>query len=235
MILKVEEIHTFYGKIHTLKGISLDINTAEIVSLIGPNGAGKSTLLKSLLRIVPISEGRIHFDGRQIESLSTDHIVKAGISYVPEGRRVFPLLSVVENLEMGAYVRSDTRSIGDDIEKIFDLFPELKGRRKQLGGSMSGGEQQMLAIGRALMGKPKLVLMDEPSLGLAPVLVDRIFEMITRLNHQGIAILLVEQNAHMALSIASRALVLETGQIVLRGDASELEGNDQIKRTYLGL
>ena len=235
MILNVEEIHTFYEKIHALKGISLDIDRAEIVSVIGPNGAGKSTLLKSLLHIVPISEGRIHFDGKQIESLPTDHIVKAGISYVPEGRRIFPLLSVVENLEMGAYVRSDTRSIADDIEKIFDLFPELKDRRKQLGGSMSGGEQQMLAIGRALMGKPKLVLMDEPSLGLAPVLVDRIFDMITRLNHQGIAILLVEQNAHLALNIASRGLVLEIGQIVLSGDASELEGNDQVKRTYLGL
>ncbi len=235
MILKVEEIHTYYGNIHALKGLSLDVNPGEIVSLIGSNGAGKTTFLKSILGIVPPREGHIYFAGRPIENLATNHIVKSGIAYVPEGRRIFPLLTVVENLEMGAYLRSDKGEIGEDIEKFFQLFPQLNLRRKQLGGSLSGGEQQMLALGRGLMGRPKLLLMDEPSLGLAPVLVDQIFEIIKRLNEEGITILLVEQNSQMALRIAGRGAVLEIGKIVLVGSASELIENEQVKRTYLGM
>lgn len=235
MILKVEEIHTYYGNIHALKGISMDVNPGEIVALIGPNGAGKTTLLKSILGMVPPRQGSIHFDGRPIEHLSTEQIVRSGISYVPEGRRIFPLLTLKENLEMGAYLRSDRDEIAKDIEKIFQLFPQLASRQKQWGGSLSGGEQQMLALGRGLMGRPKLLLMDEPSLGLAPVLVDQIFEMIKRLNEQEVTILLVEQNAQMALSIANRGAVLEAGKIALMGMASDLIEDEQVKRTYLGM
>jgi branched-chain amino acid transport system ATP-binding protein len=235
MILKVEEIHTYYGNIHALKGISMDANPGEVVALIGPNGAGKTTLLKSILGMVPPRQGSVLFDGRPIERLSTEEIVRSGISYVPEGRRIFPLLTLKENLEMGAYLRSDRDEIAKDIEKIFQLFPQLASRQNQLGGSLSGGEQQMLALGRGLMGRPKLLLMDEPSLGLAPVLVDLIFEMIKRLNDQGVTILLVEQNAQMALSIANRGAVLETGKIALMGMASDLIEDEQVKRTYLGM
>jgi branched-chain amino acid transport system ATP-binding protein len=235
MILKIEELHTYYGSIHALKGISMEVSPGKIVALIGPNGAGKTTLLKSILGMVPPRNGHILFDGNPIHSLPTEQIVRSGISYVPEGRRIFPLLTVVENLEMGAYLRSDRDEIATDIEKILELFPQLKDRRKQLGGSLSGGEQQMLALGRGLLGRPKLLLMDEPSLGLAPVLVDQIFEMTTRLNDEGITILLVEQNAQMALSIASSAAVLENGTIALMGSASELIENEQVKRTYLGI
>jgi len=235
MILKVEEIHTYYGNIHALKGISMDANPGEVVALIGPNGAGKTTLLKSILGMVPPRQGSVLFDGRPIERLSTEEIVRSGISYVPEGRRIFPLLTLKENLEMGAYLRSDRDEIAKDIEKIFQLFPQLASRQNQLGGSLSGGEQQMLALGRGLMGRPKLLLMDEPSLGLAPVLVDLIFEMIKRLNDQGVTILLVEQNAQMALSIANRGAVLEAGKIALMGMASDLIEDEQVKRTYLGM
>jgi branched-chain amino acid transport system ATP-binding protein len=235
MILKIEELHTYYGNIHALKGISMEVSPGKIVALIGPNGAGKTTLLKSILGMVPPRNGHILFDGNPIQSLPTEQIVRSGISYVPEGRRIFPLLTVVENLEMGAYLRSDRDEIAKDIEKIFELFPQLRDRRKQLGGSLSGGEQQMLALGRGLLGRPKLLLMDEPSLGLAPVLVDQIFEMTTRLNEEGITILLVEQNAQMALSIASSAAVLENGTIALMGSASELIENEQVKHTYLGM
>lgn len=235
MILKVEEIHTYYGNIHALKGISMDANPGEVVALIGPNGAGKTTLLKSILGMVPPRQGSVLFDGRPIERLSTEEIVRSGISYVPEGRRIFPLLTLKENLEMGAYLRSDRDEIAKDIQKIFQLFPQLASRQNQLGGSLSGGEQQMLALGRGLMGRPKLLLMDEPSLGLAPVLVDQIFEMIKRLNDQGVTILLVEQNAQMALSIAHRGAVLETGKIALMGLASDLIEDEQVKRTYLGM
>jgi branched-chain amino acid transport system ATP-binding protein len=180
-------------------------------------------------------EGHIYFDGSSIEHLPTEKIVKAGISYVPEGRRIFPLLTVLENLELGAYLNTNKKEITEDIEKFFQLFPQLRERRKQLGGSLSGGEQQMLAIGRGLMARPRLLLMDEPSLGLAPVLVDLIFEMIKRLNDEGITILLVEQNALMALDIATRGAAIETGQIVLMGSGSDLIGNEQVKRTYLGI
>jgi branched-chain amino acid transport system ATP-binding protein len=235
MILKIEELHTYYGSIHALKGISMEVSPGKIVALIGPNGAGKTTLLKSILGMVPPRSGHVLFDGNPIQGLPIEQIVRSGISYVPEGRRIFPLLTVVENLEMGAYLRSDRDEIVKDIEKIFELFPQLKDRRKQLGGSLSGGEQQMLALGRGLLGRPKLLLMDEPSLGLAPVLVDQIFEMTTRLNDEGITILLVEQNAQMALSIASSAAVLENGTIALMGSASELIENEQVKRTYLGM
>lgn len=235
MILKVEEIHTYYGNIHALKGISIVVDLGEMVALIGANGAGKTTLLKSILGMVPPRHGSIHFDGRPIERLSTEQIVRSGISYVPEGRRIFPLLTVDENLEMGAYLRSDGDEVAKDIEKIFQLFPQLASRRNQLGGSLSGGEQQMLALGRGLMGRPKLLLMDEPSLGLAPVLVDQIFEMIKRLNDQGVTILLVEQNAQMALSIAHRGAVMETGRIGLMGLAPNLIEDEQVKRTYLGM
>lgn len=235
MILKIEELHTYYGSIHALKGISMEVSPGKIVALIGPNGAGKTTLLKSILGMVPPRSGHIFFDGTHIESLPTEQIVRSGISYVPEGRRIFPLLTVVENLEMGAYLRSDRDEIAKDIEKIFELFPQLKDRRKQLGGSLSGGEQQMLALGRGLLGRPKLLLMDEPSLGLAPVLVDQIFEMTTRLNEQGITILLVEQNAQMALSVASSAAVLENGRIALMRSAADLIEDEQVKRTYLGM
>jgi len=235
MILKIEELHAYYGSIHALKGISMEVSPGKIVALIGPNGAGKTTLLKSILGMVPPRSGHILFDGNPIQGLPTEQIVRSGISYVPEGRRIFPLLTVVENLEMGAYLRSDRDEIAKDIEKIFELFPHLKDRRKQLGGSLSGGEQQMLALGRGLLGRPKLLLMDEPSLGLAPVLVDHIFEMTTRLNEDGITILLVEQNAQMALSIASSAAVLENGTIALMGSASELIENEQVKHTYLGM
>jgi branched-chain amino acid transport system ATP-binding protein len=235
VILKVEEIHTYYGSIHALKGISMDVNLGEMVALIGPNGAGKTTLLKSILGMAPPRQGSIHFYGRPIERLSTEQIVKSGISYVPEGRRIFPLLTVSENLEMGAYLRPDRDEIAKDMEKVFQLFPQLSSRQSQLGGSLSGGEQQMLALGRGLMGRPKLLLMDEPSLGLAPVLVDQIFEMIKRLNDQGVTILLVEQNAQVALSIAKRGAVLETGKIALMGLASDLIEDEQVKRTYLGM
>lgn len=235
MILKVEEIHTYYGNIHALKGISIVVDLGEMVALIGANGAGKTTLLKSILGMVPPRHGSIHFDGRPIERLSTEQIVRSGISYVPEGRRIFPLLTVDENLEMGAYLRSDGDEVAKDIEKIFQLFPQLASRRNQLGGSLSGGEQQMLALGRGLMGRPKLLLMDEPSLGLAPVLVDQIFKMIKRLNDQGVTILLVEQNAQMALSIAHRGAVMETGRIGLMGLAPNLIEDEQVKRTYLGM
>jgi branched-chain amino acid transport system ATP-binding protein len=235
VILKIEDIHTYYGKIHALKGISMEVNLGEMLALIGPNGAGKTTLLKSILGIVPPREGSIHFDGKPIERLSTEQIVRSGICYVPEGRRVFPLLTVKENLEMGAYLRPDRDEITKDVEKIFQLFPQLASRQNQLGGSLSGGEQQMLALGRGLMGRPKLLLMDEPSLGLAPVLVDQIFEMIKRLNDQGVTILLVEQNAQMALSIANRGAVLETGKIALMGLASDLIEDEQVKHTYFGM
>jgi len=218
-----------------LNGISMAVARGEIGALIGGNGAGKTTLLKSILGMVPPRQGSIHFDGRPIERLSTEQIVRFGISYVPEGRRIFPLLTVKENLEIGAYLRSDGDEILKDIEKIFQLFPQLANRQKQLGGSLSGGEQQMLALGRGLMGRPRLLLMDEPSLGLSPVLIDHIFEMIKRLNEQGITILLVEQNALMALSITTRGAVIETGEIALTGSASDLIENEQVKRTYLGM
>jgi len=235
MILHVENLHVYYGRARVLKEISLDVNEGDILTLIGSNGAGKSTFLKTIMGMVPAHQGQILFKGENIINLPTAQIVKAGISYVPEGRRIFPLLSVMENLEIGAYLRSDKKELIKDIDYVFNLFKQLYDRRKQLGGSLSGGEQQMLALGRALMGHPRLLLMDEPSLGLSPILVDQIFDIIQSINKEGISIILVEQNAQMALNIADQGIVIETGRIVIRGSANELKNNEQVKNSYLGM
>ena len=233
-MLKVEELDVYYGNIHALKGISLEVNEGEIVTLIGANGAGKSTLLKTLSGLLKPKAGHINYMGNSIAGKPARGIVKAGISHVPEGRRVFANMTVEENLELGAYLRKDTKEMRKDFEKVYELFPRLLERRKQLSGTLSGGEQQMLAMGRAIMAKPKLLLLDEPSMGLAPLMVKTIFQIIEEINREGTTILLVEQNANVALSIANRAYVVETGQVVLSGDASELQASDEIKKAYLG-
>ncbi|MFP3918860.1 ABC transporter ATP-binding protein [Lysinibacillus telephonicus] len=233
-MLKVNNIDVFYGNIHALKDISLEVNEGEIVTLIGANGAGKSTLLKTLSGLLKPKNGNILYLTQQIAGKPAQTIVKSGISHVPEGRRVFSNMSVEENLELGAYLRNDRDGIKKDIDYVYELFPILDERRKQLSGTLSGGEQQMLAMGRALMAKPKLLLMDEPSMGLAPLVVKKIFEIIKTVNSQGTTVLLVEQNANMALSIADRAYVLETGKIVLSGTAKELQESEQVKAAYLG-
>jgi branched-chain amino acid transport system ATP-binding protein len=233
-MLKIEEINVFYGNIHALKGVSLDINEGEIVTLIGANGAGKSTLLKTISGLLKPKNGNILFEGQSISGKVAQAIVKQGLSHVPEGRRVFANMSVEENLELGAYLRKDKQGIKEDFEKVYNLFPRLLERRKQLSGTLSGGEQQMLAMGRALMARPKLLLLDEPSMGLAPLLVKTIFSIIEEINKSGTTILLVEQNANMALSIADRAYVIETGKIVLSGSSDELNQSDQIRMAYLG-
>jgi branched-chain amino acid transport system ATP-binding protein len=233
-MLKIEEINVFYGNIHALKGVSLDINEGEIVTLIGANGAGKSTLLKTISGLLKPKNGNILFEGQSISGKVAQAIVKQGLSHVPEGRRVFANMSVEENLELGAYLRNDKQGIKEDFEKVYNLFPRLLERRKQLSGTLSGGEQQMLAMGRALMARPKLLLLDEPSMGLAPLLVKTIFSIIEEINKSGTTILLVEQNANMALSIADRAYVIETGKIVLSGSSDELNQSDQIRMAYLG-
>ena len=212
-MLKIEDINVYYGNIHALKGVSLDINEGEIVTLIGANGAGKSTLLKTISGLLKPKNGSILFEGQSISGKVAQTIVKQGLSHVPEGRRVFANMSVEENLELGAYLRKDKQGIKEDFEKVYNLFPRLLERRKQLSGTLSGGEQQMLAMGRALMARPKLLLLDEPSMGLAPLLVKTIFRIIEEINKSGTTILLVEQNANMALSIADRAYVIETGKI----------------------
>jgi branched-chain amino acid transport system ATP-binding protein len=234
LILKLDNIHTYYGTIHALKGISLDVREGEIVTLIGANGAGKSTTLRSINGLNHPREGTIEFQGKDITNEAPHEIVKMGISQSPEGRRVFSRMSVLENLEMGAYQRDDKPGIREDLERVYDLFPRLKERRTQKAGTLSGGEQQMLAIGRALMARPKLLLLDEPSMGLAPIFVDKIFEIIMEINSQGTPILLVEQNALMALDAASRGYVLETGQVALADDAKALRQNEQVRKTYLG-
>jgi branched-chain amino acid transport system ATP-binding protein len=234
LILKLENIHTYYGTIHALKGISLDVREGEIVTLIGANGAGKSTTLRSINGLNHPREGTIEFQGKDITNDEPHEIVKMGISQSPEGRRVFSRMSVFENLEMGAYQRTDKPGIREDLDRVYDLFPRLKERRTQKAGTLSGGEQQMLAIGRALMARPKLLLLDEPSMGLAPIFVDKIFEIIMEINGQGTPILLVEQNALMALDAASRGYVLETGQVALADDAKALRQNEQVRKTYLG-
>jgi branched-chain amino acid transport system ATP-binding protein len=234
LILKLDDIHTYYGTIHALKGISLEVREGEIVTLIGANGAGKSTTLRSINGLNHPREGTIQFQGKDITNEAPHEIVKMGISQSPEGRRVFSRMSVFENLEMGAYQRNDKAGIREDLERVYDLFPRLKERRMQKAGTLSGGEQQMLAIGRALMARPKLLLLDEPSMGLAPIFVDKIFEIIMEINGQGTPILLVEQNALMALDAANRGYVLETGRIALSGDAKELRDNEQVHKTYLG-
>ncbi|MBX9973518.1 ABC transporter ATP-binding protein [Cytobacillus firmus] len=233
-MLKINDINVYYGNIHALKGVSLDINEGEIVTLIGANGAGKSTLLKTISGLLKPKNGDILFQGKPISGKLAQTIVKQGLSHVPEGRRVFSNMSVEENLELGAYLRKDKQGIREDFEKVYELFPRLHERRKQLSGTLSGGEQQMLAMGRALMARPKLLLLDEPSMGLAPLLVKIIFKIIEEINQSGTTILLVEQNANMALSIAHRAYVIETGKIVLSGSSEELNQSEQIKMAYLG-
>ena len=233
-MLIVEDISTYYGNIQALKNISLKVEEGEIVTLIGSNGAGKTTTLLTISGLLKPSRGEIYFKQRKVTNIPPHDIVKMGISHVPEGRRIFPRLSVLENLLMGAYTRKDKRGIYSDIEMVFETFPQLKGREKQVAGTLSGGEQQMLAIGRALMSRPRLLLLDEPSMGLAPIIVKEIFRIIEEINRQGTTILLVEQNAQIALGIAHRGYVLETGRIVLHDRASSLLKNDQVRKTYLG-
>lgn len=234
MMLEVKNLNVSYGAIKALKGISFSVDEGEIITLIGSNGAGKTTTLHSISNIIKKHSGTIVFNGTDITNLSADKIVKQNLIQVPEGRRIFANLSVKENLELGAYLRNDKAKIKKDIEKVFTLFPRLKERVRQNAGTLSGGEQQMLAIGRALMSEPKLLLLDEPSMGLAPILVDEIFEIIKRINADGTTILLVEQNAYKALSIADRAYILETGNIIKEGKASDLINDDSVKNAYLG-
>jgi branched-chain amino acid transport system ATP-binding protein len=234
LILKLDDVHTYYGTIHALKGISIDVREGEIVTLIGANGAGKSTTLRSINGLNHPKEGTITFQGKDITNEAPHEIVKMGISQSPEGRHVFSRMSVFENLEMGAYQRTNKAEIREDLERVFDLFPRLQERRTQKAGTLSGGEQQMLAMGRALMARPKLLLLDEPSMGLAPIFVEKIFEIIKEINGQGTPILLVEQNALMALDAASRGYVLETGHVALADDAKSLRQNEQVRKTYLG-
>ena len=233
-ILELEDVHTYYGSIHALKGISLEVHEGEIVTLLGANGAGKSTTLRSINGLNRPRQGTIRFQGRDITSVPAHEIVKRGIAQSPEGRRLFPRRTVIENLEMGAFQRKDRGEIKGDIDRVFELFPRLHERRTQKAGTMSGGEQQMCAIGRALMARPTLLMLDEPSMGLAPIFVERIFETIVEVNKQGTSILLVEQNAAMALDAADRGYVLETGRIVLADGAEALKSNEQVRKTYLG-
>jgi branched-chain amino acid transport system ATP-binding protein len=233
-VLSIDDVHVYYGAIHALKGVSLRVKAGEIVTLIGANGAGKSTTLRAINGLNRARQGTIHFQGEDITQASPHEIVKGGIAQSPEGRRLFPRMSVTENLEMGAFQRSDKENFAADMDRVFELFPRLHERRTQKAGTMSGGEQQMCAIGRALMARPKLLLLDEPSMGLAPIFVDRIFETIVEVNKQGTPVLLVEQNALMALDVAQRAYVMETGRIALEGPASELKTNEQVRKTYLG-
>lgn len=233
-MLKVDNINVFYGNIHALKDVTITVNEGEIVTLIGANGAGKSTLLKTLSGLLKPKTGKIDFLGQSIAGKPAQGIVKSGISHVPEGRRVFSNLTVEENLELGAFLRKDKKGIAEDLLKVYDTFPRLLERRKQMSGTLSGGEQQMLAMGRAIMAKPKLLLLDEPSMGLAPLMVKTIFNVIKEINEQGTTILLVEQNAHMALSVANRGYVIETGKVVLSGPADELHASDEIRKAYLG-
>jgi len=233
-MLKIDNINVYYGAIHALKGISVDVKEGEIVTLIGANGAGKSTILRTISGLLKPKTGQITFEGQNIAGKAAQDIVKLSISQVPEGRRVFANMTVMENLELGAYIRNDSKGIKEDLDKIFIRFPKLAERRSQLAGTMSGGEQQMLAMGRALMSRPRLLLLDEPSMGLAPLLVREIFSIVKDINASGTTVLLVEQNAHMALSIAHRAYVLETGRITLAGDAKELAASEEIRKAYLG-
>ena len=234
-LLELKNIHSYYGNIHALKGISLTVNKGEIVTLIGSNGAGKSTTLRTISGIVKPRQGEIRLAGERIDELPAHRVVERGVLQSPEGRRIFPRLTVRENLEMGAFSRKDKSEIGADMERVFSLFPRLRERAGQKGGTLSGGEQQMLAIGRALMGRPRVLLLDEPSMGLAPVLVEQIFAIIKDINAQGTTILLVEQNALMALGIAHRGYVLQTGQIVLSDSAQGLSENETVQKAYLGM
>lgn len=233
-MLMLEQIHTYYDRIHALKGVSLTVNKGEIVTLIGSNGAGKTTTLRTISGLLHPRMGSISFDGQPIDHLPAHEITRLGISHAPEGRKIFARLTVRENLELGAFTRADKAAIREDMERVMELFPRLRERLNQPGGTLSGGEQQMLAIGRALMSRPRLLLLDEPSMGLAPLLVDQIFRIIRNINEQGTTILLVEQNAHVALSIAHRAYVMETGVIVLEGPAAEVLASPQVREAYLG-
>ena len=234
MMLEVEKINVFYGAIHALTDVSFHVDEGEIVTLIGANGAGKSTSLKTISGLLRSADGCIEFLGQDISQIAAEEIVKRGIIHTPEGRKIFAPLTVTENLEMGAFLQKDKKQIESDMREMFVRFPRLEERRNQLGGTLSGGEQQMLAMARSLMSHPKLLLLDEPSMGLAPILVEQIFEIIREINKQGVSILLVEQNAKMALSIADRAYVLETGTVVLQGDAKEVMENPMVAEAYLG-
>ncbi len=233
-LLEVNDIHTYYGNIHALKGVSLMVDSGEIIALIGSNGAGKTTTLRTISGLMEPSDGQVVYDGEDISAARADTLVSKGISMVPEGRGVFAKLTVEENLDMGAYTRRDS-GIKDDMNVAFGLFPRLLERRKQLAGTLSGGEQQMLAIARALMAKPRLLLLDEPSMGLAPVLVDGVFDTIQRIAQEGVTILLVEQNAHMALQIADRGYVLQSGEVAISDTAANLQRNETVQKTYLGI
>ncbi|MCB9451369.1 MAG: ABC transporter ATP-binding protein [Anaerolineaceae bacterium] len=233
-MLELDNVHSYYGNIHALQGISLYVNEGEIVTLIGANGAGKSTTIRTVSGIMHPREGTIMFDGQPIHDVPAHDLVGQGIAQSPEGRRIFPRLTVRDNLEMGAYKRNDAAGIKEDLEMVFTLFPRLAERRTQMGGTLSGGEQQMLAIGRALMARPRLLLLDEPSMGLAPVLVELIFETVQRINQTGTTILLVEQNALMALEVAQRGYVLQSGTVVLHDDAAALMKNEMVRKVYLG-
>jgi branched-chain amino acid transport system ATP-binding protein len=233
-ILELEDVHTYYGSIHALKGVSLDVREGEIVTLLGANGAGKSTTLRSINGLNHPRRGRISFQGDDITNESAHSIVKRGVAQSPEGRRLFPRMTVFENLEMGAFQRTDKAAMKEDIDRVFTLFPRLAERRTQKAGTLSGGEQQMVAMGRALMARPKLLMLDEPSMGLAPIFVEKIFEIVVEINKQGTPILLVEQNALMALEVANRGFVLETGKVALSDDAKSLRSNEQVRKTYLG-
>ena len=232
-LLKVDDIHVFYGAIHAIKGISLEVNEDEIVTLIGANGAGKSTTLNTIAGLLKPRTGTVTFDGQQLNGMPASRIVSRGMALCPEGRRIFQQMTVRENLEMGGFTRPNSEIAGS-MDEMFQRFPRLKEREKQIAGTLSGGEQQMLAMARALMSKPRLLMLDEPSMGLAPILVEQIFEIVKELHGSGVTVLLVEQNAQMALSVADRAYVLETGTISMEGPASELLNNDQVRKAYLG-
>lgn len=234
-MLELKDVHTYYGNIHALKGISLTVNDGEIVTLIGSNGAGKSTTLRTIQGLNKPRSGSVVLDGAELHKLPAHEIATLGVAQSPEGRMIFPRMTVMENLEMGAYVRKDLTSFKDDLEHVFSLFPRLKERIAQKGGTLSGGEQQMLAMARALMAKPKILLLDEPSMGLAPILVELIFDIIKKLNEEGATILLVEQNALMALSIAHRGYVLQTGEIILSDSAKNLKNDEMVQKSYLGV
>jgi branched-chain amino acid transport system ATP-binding protein len=233
--LQLSNVHTFYGNIHALQGVSIEVNDGEIVTLIGANGAGKSTTLRTISGLLQPREGEVRLDGQRINAVPPHEIVARGVCHVPEGRRIFSRMTVRENLEMGAFSRKDTASIKGDMDRVFELFPRLLERAGQKGGTLSGGEQQMLAIGRALMARPKILLLDEPSMGLAPILVETIFHTVQEINAQGVTVLLVEQNAVMALQIAHRGYVLETGTIVLADSAASLRQNETVQKAYLGI
>ncbi|NWJ47181.1 MAG: ABC transporter ATP-binding protein [Chloroflexi bacterium] len=233
-MLKLHDIHTYYGRIHALKGVSIEVQDGTIVTLLGANGAGKTTMLRTISGIVPASAGKIEYDGKNIEKSPPQKIVQQGIAQSPEGRQVFTELTVLENLRMGTYPRKDKSEVNKDFDMIFNYFPRLKQRINQLAGTLSGGEQQMLAMGRALMSRPKILLLDEPSLGLAPLVVKEIFHIIQEINKRGVTVLLVEQNAYQALRIAHYGYVLETGRVVLQGTGDDLRRNDEIRHSYLG-